>query len=158
MYVNDIQWLLKLMSSDSVILSVDSNTLLFQQWLHKGLTLAYTSDLLPEQKEVPFDYALSVVKEDAEDCILVVVEDGELFTLAIFALGQVSHHIQGEGCTIFTMIGNGTQRTAMKVLRTIRAIAKDCDWLQIQRRVAPYTYQGKYYKLKERYERNKESI
>ena len=158
MYDNATQVQLKYMQSSNVILNVDSKSDEFQDWLVKGLTLAYVTDLLPEQKEVPFDYALSVVKEDAEDCILVVVEDGTRFTLAIFALGQVSHHVSGEGCVIFTMIGNGTHKTASKVLRIIRAIAKDCKWLQVQRRIAPYTYQGKYYKLRGYYERDQESV
>jgi hypothetical protein len=138
------------MRFSNVILNVDSKQPVYKYWLEKGLRLAYNSNLLPEQKTVDFDYALSIIEEDSEGCVLVVVEDNDCFTLAIFALGQTSHHIEGEGCTIFTMIGNGTHKTAAEVMRIIRAIAKDCSWLQIQRRVAPYTYQGKYYKLKER--------
>lgn len=130
----------------------EESTTEFQQYIQKGLALAYSTDLVPEQKLVPFEYALKEVRTLVDGCDAIVVQDGtDGFAICCLAYSQPSHHKVGSGTVIQSMMSNKSVLTR-KLLRIVKMMVRTHpdkqSWLFISKRVGVYTYQGQYYEMR----------
>lgn len=122
-------------------------------WLERGLRLTYNYDLIPEQRDVPFEYALQDLHESTEGCSLVVVHntDDDTFVLCVVIFGQTSQHILGYGTLFHVMVGNGTPQMCLKLVRYVKHLSLRLfpahEWMNISKRIGRYKYLGTYYKL-----------
>lgn len=124
----------------------------FSFWLRKGLGLGYSTNLVPEQKNVPFEYALEEMRKLVEGCDMIVVHNGlHEYAACCLAYSQTSHHKVGCGTVIQTMVSNNSTLTR-KLLQIVKMLARTNPdkqtWLYLSKRVSAYTYKGQYYELR----------
>ncbi len=121
-------------------------------WLRKALELAYSTDLVPEQKIVPFEKAYTELKVLVEGCDMVVVFNGtEEYAVCCLAYSQESHHVVGLGTVIQSMISNSptlTRRLLSVVKRLAKSVPEKQSWMYLTKRVGRYAYKGQYYELR----------
>lgn len=128
----------------------DTHYPLYGGWLERGLMSIYDSGIIPEQLKVPYPEALATLQESAVYSHLVAAEHRGGFHVALLDYGQVSPHVRGKGTIISALTGNGGRRTCSAVISTARALTAnlpDHTWINISKRIGPYTYKGTYYEV-----------
>jgi hypothetical protein len=121
-------------------------------WLYNALQLAYSTDLVPEQKLVPFNKAYEELQVLVEGCDMVVVANGSKeYAVCCLAYSQESHHVVGLGTVIQSMISNSPPLTR-RLLSVVKGLAKSVpekqSWMYLTKRVGRYAYKGQYYELR----------
>lgn len=124
----------------------------YQGWVARGLDLAY--DIIPEQKNMPYNEALDSVLDTIEGCACTVIHctDTDRFLLCFYEYGCKSHHIPGYGIVMYITIGNGTHKMYRELLNYLHRFSLSTTpnhkWIKVHHRVGDFTYQMKYHHVR----------
>lgn len=137
-----------------------NETRAYMPWLERGLRLAYIN--IPEQVHIPYSNAIESLTQNVDGCACVIIHNtvDDTFAGSMIEANHTSPHIQGFGIVMYATMGDGDSTLYRRMLKYLHRLgsATGQAWIQIQHRVAPYTYNSKYIKIRNTYGQCKESI